>query len=306
MFGWTTVSPATARAGFWENLSSALSFVANPRGDGARTGFYVVSYEPLMDGWRVDWGRSFGPDAIGRPNSLDFGPVDLTFNSGSLRWSAQFNRRLLPGADFDLFTPAPLDYTLTLNTGFQNATVEGQIDIASAGHINMLGFYDFELDVSNRGDFEIDGFFSEDDGDINFDIGPINVSGNIFADVLAAVTDPFFTAAGVDNPFTQFSQRATKQALYDATADALRERLAAGEILSDQEIESLIDATVLSAVLGGVEPDMSLLETALMRDSEQVAADKGLVATGGDIVPEPATVALLAAPLLARRWRRRS
>jgi len=292
-----------AWADFWAHVASTLSDIANPRGGGMRSGSFVFSYEPFMDGWRVDFQRTFGPDAYGRPNRLDFGPIDLTFNSGSLVWSGQFNRRLLPAAEFTFSTPTPIDYTLTVNTGFQDARVDGQILVDSAGHMNILGFYDYELTVSNRGEFATDGFGPEDDGNINFDIGPINVSGNIFADILAIVTDPFFTAAGTENPFAKFSQQATKQAYYDATADALRERMAAGETLTDEEIEALIQATVLSAVLGA-QPDASLIQQALLQRSLAEEGDTGSAGVNR-IIPEPVSVALLGAGILLAAGRRR-
>jgi hypothetical protein len=174
--------------------------------------------------------------------------------------------------------------------------------------INALGFYDQQFQISNRGTFETDGYLVRDSGTLAFDAGPIDISGNIFIDAVAAVTEPFFVAAGTINPFSKLTGRATKAAELKASADELRSRIQAGEMLTDQEIATLVNNTILAAMLGG-QPTDNLFDGLMLPDdlfSEGPTAVAGYYEAFAVPAPEPGTAlgALAGLVLLARRRRR--
>jgi len=281
----TLVSASPAPADFWKNLGGGLQYLADPSGFGAinggRTGFMAFDYNRLSDGWRVDWSKTFGPDRFGRPHRIDVGPAQLTFNSGTLSWTADYNKRLLPGVNFDIATPAPINYTYELNTGFQDlVTINSQLSLAGGGNINLLGFYDFQLQIVHTGAFESDGLV-EDSGHMNFDVGPIDVSGNIFIDLVTGA----FEAIGVPPedlaPIKGFPTK-TKN------ARGLVLKLLSGQPLSEQEMLDMVSTTVLASMEPPVPDGAVLGATALADPAEGSPASIQL-----DAVPEPATLALL-------------
>lgn len=244
-------------------------------------------------------------DAFYNNRRFNFGLADLTL-TGQLRSSFSYTECILPAVEFGLSTGgSPLTYIFNINTGAQDLTATGRVLINMSVDVNALGFYDQTIQISNRGQFATDGLGFADDGTLDFDIGPINVSGNIFADLIAALTEPIFAAQGVENPFAKFSSRATKAAELEKSTDELRARIAAGEILSDQEIATLVNNTILAAVLTGQSTDHLFdglnLPASFMQD---VLGENGHTAVAASIVPEPTSALLLAPALLLLRRRR--
>lgn len=304
-------SAGPAQADFFDDLIRGLSATAGVTAPSAtRQGQFVLAREPLMEGWRLDWTRTFGPDAFGRPNRIDLGSVELTLLQGSAAIRGDFSRRGLPSAAVSINTPIPISYILDANTGAQDSVIQGTLGMIMNIRANTLGFYDMQLRISNVAQINTDGFLEVNQDQLNFDIGPIDISGNVFFDVLAAVTQPIFNLAQIDNPFSKFSGRATKAAEYSDLAAGLRQRLAAGETLTEQEWSMLIGSEVAAAVLLGREPDLSFLDAVPpgMGLGKTSAVLEPIPGGAGDIlemsVPEPATILLVGAAIPLVLWRR--
>ena len=315
------ISASRAEAQFYSVLLRGLARSAVPTSPSAtRFGQFRISQEPFMNGWRFDWNRSFGPDALGRPNAVDLGLFDITLNAGQVRMNGQYSNRIIPQITFGAFTPLAIDYSVSLNTGFQDFEINNaQLAYSSEWTLNSLGFYDYQLSASHRGEFETDGFLLVDQGTLNFDVGPINMSGNIFADVLTFATQPFFEGIGENNPFAAFSGRATKEIQVSRTIADLTDRAKAGEILTEEELDELIEATLIAAILGDTVPDFSFLATEefvptldsvnaeILGDELLVSDMPGLVGQNLTLIPEPATsLLMLVTAVLLVTVRRRS
>ena len=210
-------------------------------------------------------------------------------------WTAAI---LSPAAHFSLNTGnQSLDYTFDVNTGFQDLTATGRSLINIDTNINILGFYDQTFQISNRGEFNTDGLGPAFSKTLDYDIGPINVSGNIFADALAAFTQPFFTSQGQENPFAKFSSRATKVAGLQKSIDDLQACAKAGEILSDDEIAQLINNTIMASMLGNKKPSLNMLgrlplPKSMLEPEHALAVTRSIdLEISG--IPEPTTLILL-------------
>lgn len=230
-------------------------------------------------------------DLVG--NTLDFGLADLTL-AGPISLEFSTGERGLSTLDISLQTAmtsnqasSPLSYVLNYDVGGQSAEIAGNILIDANFSLNGFGFYDLELMYSSRQDVERDGRFSDSEDAYDFDIGPINVSGNLFADALALITAPFFEGTGQFNPFESFSGRAQVQKLIEASTEQAREQLAAGANPVDKTLP-------LGAFLPiATEPSTGALS---------IPASQGNAGPDG-VVPEPPVLILLllGIPLLTSR-----
>ena len=224
-------------------------------------------------------------------DTLDFGAADLTV-AGPISLSASYGTRLLDTFDIALRTALdadaaafPLTYEFNADPGSQTARVSGTLFIDANLSVNEFGFYDLDLTYSSRQDVETRGRFSNSSDEYDFDIGPINVSGNIFADALALVTDPLFEASGTVNVFASFSG-----------SDSLSQLrlLAAGDFLGDGGLSTLLGAKASNGLSGPI-------------GSGVLRGEPGADAANA-VIPEPTILVMLlfAAPfVLARPLRRR-
>jgi hypothetical protein len=225
-------------------------------------------------------------------NTLDFGSADLTvlgpisleLSTGG-RWLSNLDINLQTAMTGDLAS-SPLAYVFNYDVGGQSAEVSGSILIDAGFSMNGFGFYDLELMYSSRQDVQREGRFSDSEDTYDFDVGPINVSGNIFADALALITTPFFEATGHTNPFDSFSGRTQLQKLIEGSDDLARQQLAAGDSAFDVPLSPW-------SALGMV--------------GEPVPASAGMTDAAG-VVPEPTVLLLmlLGIPMVVRRRRRRA
>lgn len=221
---------AIARAGFQEKLLIGFNLLD-----------YQVGFQKnyLGDGWDFSAATSYAGQ------TYNFGLSELTLGAtapSTVRVNAGYTMRGIPAADFSMISNAPLSYTFTTNDGFQDLFANGEILFDIDTKINLLGFYDQTFQISSRGSYVSDGYFGSDEGSLDFDAGRIEVSGNIFLDLLAQVTAPFFEGRGVDNPFAKLSQTATR-------VNGLDELGALG----DDQVASMLRDTLVSTV-AGLEP----------------------------------------------------
>ena len=226
---------------------------------------------------------------VGLP--LDFGSYDLTLQ-GPISFEFSTGGRELSNLEITFQTAMtsrqvsqPLSYVFNADVGGQATQVNGSILIDGSLSLNGFGFYDLQIDYSSRQSVERGGRFSNSEDTFDFDLGPIQVRGNIFADALALITAPAFDAAGAVNPFDSFSGRV-------ALNDALRAR---GNGIFDLEgsgVDPLADTVARAFASQDREPIAGLDES------------PGAGARAGAI-PEPAILLLmlLGLPFVVRRYR---
>ncbi len=202
-----------------QNVATALDFI----------GFDLIGQRnPLSGG--IDFLATSNFD--GAP--FDFGAWDLSL-SGPLSMQVSTGGRFLSQFDVSLTTAVngrtdatPLSYELNTDTGFQSSQVSGTVLADVDFSLNGLGFYDLSINYSSRQNVTREGLPANDSTTKDYDLGPINISGNIYADVLAILTDPFFDSAGQTNPFERFSGRAQLSQFLQASATDLQSALADG------------------------------------------------------------------------------
>lgn len=253
------------------------------------------SKNPLSGGADFSLNHNF----VGNP--LDFGAWDLTL-LGPISLDFSTGGRQLSQLDIALTTApngriaaTPLGYVLNYDVGGQSMQVEGTLLIDAEFSLNGFGFYDFELAYSSRQDVARDGRFANDDETYDFDVGPISVSGNIFADVLGLITQPFFDRTGGFNPFTSFSGRLQLDELSSAWAKGTLSGLAGGgDPVADDR----------SVLLATVSPDGRIAgPPARFVLSDPVTGT--VLNPAGVVVPEPTVLLLMLLGLPAVMHKRR-
>jgi len=260
-------------------------------------------YDPLSKGYQLN--VSFTDPNTGLPfyNDTHFylGIGDLVMESGSLSAGVNLSQRGIPAARFALSTGnQPLDYRYDSFLMAQDVVIDGSILLDINTYINQWGFYDVTLQASNRAtvtakDQEVADLFP----DLDFDIGPINLSGNICVDALAVISDPFFEQLGMENPFARFNNGLAGINLRSNSIEDLIARLQSGQLLSDNELAQLINNSVLATALGN-EPSSNLLTKLIVPDglfdtNVQTATVAESDRTLTMAIPEPGMLALLVA-----------
>jgi len=288
-----TASTAAVHAAPWREVAIGLNLFD-----------YQINGERnlLGRGWDIN------ATAVYSGQRYNFGFADLVLGSPASptvsNISVGYTTRGIPRAEFNWSTGGrALPYTFRINNGIQDfTTINGSILVDVSTDINVLGFYDTRVQISNRGQYSTDGFLADEQGNLAFDIGPIDISGNIYADALAAVTAPLWAATGTQNPFAKFSERATKTAQVNATVDELRARIEAGEILSDDDMARLVNSTLVSAILTGDANAGRFLTDFALPTSKQSVGTMRLAQ-----IPEPTSALLVLGTgmLLMRRRPRR-
>jgi len=281
--------PAVAQAGTFEKVLFGLS----------EAGFNFVAEPNYISG-----GNDLIVSQTFSGQTLDFGATELTL-AGSPTFTFTTGGRGLDLLEVSLNTGgSPFNYTLSTDTGNQISTITGSFLLDASAKVNEFGYYDLVFDVSSRQSINNEGRFSNDSTTQDFDIGPINVRGNLYADLLAAVTDPIFKALGTDNVFAQFSSSGQFASQLDAKVAALSAKVKRGEALTDEELAELGSTVSLAGAFGFEPPDLSFLGDAQLTHDLLNSGDVTL--SQPRAVPEPATGLLLAAavPYVLRRRRR--
>lgn len=268
----------TARAGVWEDVAIGLGAAGfDIRGDN----------NPLSGGYEFLITNQFNGE------TFDFGAAELTLD-GPISLSAEIGGRLVNNIDLGLSTAlnadanaSPLTYDLVYDVGGQRTEISGSLLIDGDVNLNEFLYYDVSLQYSSRQTVVNDG--SIDDGETNFDadFGPINIRGNLVVDALAAVTDPFFDAAGAVNPFQSLTAEAQIQ-------KALGDQI--GAALSDLADGSSRLAT--SGVYGPFRFDSPPGYDAFDAGGSSAASRVVPGAIGNGVVPEPSVLILMIAGLV--------
>lgn len=303
------------------------SFLSNPQG-GPLYNFnsFNQRIERNLAGGGYTWEsyRFFGEDSYGNPNTLDLGPLKVQLGQGPSIGSGQpigvhnrigYTTTILPEVFFECqtgqrtynqfsgvsnFSPTPVRYNITLNTGIQDFTWEGDGLINTSGRINAMGFYDFELRFVNVGSYQADGMFLQDEQVTDFDVGPINASGNIGLDMLSGFLQ------NIGNPNGALVPRIISGgAQKDKRVDGLLARLRAGETLSDAEMQFLAQEMFKAAFAAdpfGVTQDGLPSEVpgfeGLTLNMLTTSKNEGDSEFEMDNVPEPGTLAFLGLALI--------
>lgn len=209
------------------------------------------------------------------------GPLSLEVSTGG-RFVSQFDVALTTGANGDA-AAIPLNYSYTFDTGPNVIRIDGSVLADVDFTLNRLGYYDLQVLASGRQTRSTDGV---ETGTNDFDAGPINMSGNLYLDALAVVTDPLFDRAGNPNFFVRLSGNDTLEALLSDGGSTASE-------LDAKQIAMLGSKVILPPGLangngngppGGFNPGNG---------------------QGGPAVPEPAVLALMlaGAPILLLKFR---
>jgi hypothetical protein len=255
------------RADAIHNLATALDYAGfDARG----------SHNPLSGGADLLINRQFNG------NLFDFGAAELTLQ-GPISLQVSTGGRLLPTFDV-AFTTAlnaqnqatQLNYSFVTDTGPQSTTVSGSMLIDGDFSINALGFYDLTLTSSARKTIVREGTVTETNTS-DSDLGPLTVSGNIFADALAVLTDPLFEQNGSENPFAAISKT-----LIDPNSIGIFDLASLPEVAQENVLEN-------SSGFGPMPPAAS--------------PANGIGNVSHAIVPEPPVLILLLVglPLIVRR-----
>lgn len=289
MIGAGALFATPAVAGVFESAFDVLDFVATPSGspvftdgagfrnNGARSGRVRVVPNLLGAGYRLEFDRTFGADVSGRPETFDFGNLELQL-AGSIESTMSFTRRGLPTGNVE-FSASNLQYAIRGKTGGQDVIASGTLNVSNNFEINPLGFYTVDVVATNtNSQIFFDGLAVEGSRDTDFDLGPISLRGNIYADALLYVLSSF----GVDvseltGLFPQSPIDRITQAISQRLAD---ETTVLGETISADGFD-----------LGSAKLD---LNSRLFSPIEQ----------GPTQTPEPASVALLALGAVAGLRRR--
>lgn len=206
------------------------------------------------------------------------GPVSLQVSSGG-RYLSQFDVSLTTAVD-NRSTPSPLNYVLNYDVGGQSTRVSGSALVNADFSLNGFGFYKLTIDYSSRQTVDRNGQVVTDQAEFDSNFGPITISGNVFTDVLALVTDPLFQQTGRTNPFASLSPVAR---LIDADPAQQQELLKALVALGDGSSDPASAAFGRDggARLNGLPSGLSL------------AAERSNGRSFGLAVPEPPVMGLL-------------
>lgn len=274
--------PGQARAGVYRNVGWWLWL----------TGWDVVGVpNPLSGGAEVRISNDFNGQ------TLDFGATELTLD-GPISLMFETGGRLLPVMDFSLSTLGqPVQYVLESSTGAQDVIAQGTFLMDATGTINTFGFYNLRLQLSNREDLSLEGRFQDGvEQELDFDIGPVDVSGNIFSDLLAVILNPVFAALGVDNVFASFSGALESEELMQLLIADSQAKLAGWDNLTARE---------LAGITGYGEGVSPWARNGLSTSRVGGISGDGTISFAP--VPEPGILAFLLGPtayLLLRRSRR--
>ena len=236
-----------------------------------------------------------------RGNELDFGLGSLTL-LGPISMELQTGTRGFPEVEFSFTTAVdrnslvtPLNYNFDYDIGAQSLSITGSIQLDLDLTINALGFYDLGFSYDFTQNAVQEGLILNREDDAQFSVDPINVSGNIFADILVVVTNPIFNALGTTNPFADLSGIAQLNSMTNAAAST--------------RAFTLTDDDLSPVVFNGLDPDpLDAFPEPVFSGSDPSSALRSIERSPAGVVPEPTVLVLmlLGLPAIIRRPRRRA
>lgn len=255
---------------------------------------YQWAYDPIERGHTIRF------DGFWDNRTYNFGFSEITL-SGNGNATFGYGLRGIPHLDWQIQTNN-LQYEIQTKNGIEDLRLQGVIGGFTKGNVNLIGFYTMTLDYGNRGQLIRDGQQVETI-DTSFDLGPINIRGNLVVDAVAALAK----AAGAD---TSRIDSIVNKGLVTGKAVDLAEsakiKLAAGKLITHEELAAMTQLSVLGSTMGRDllnDPTGSLLELAQQNIDPNSPTSDGLSV---GLVPEPATLTLLAGSALALFARRRA
>lgn len=295
-----------------------------------------LQYNRTGDGYTYENYRFFGPDSYGNPNTLDLGPLKVQLGRDpavvadpqpiGIHNRIGYTTRFIPEVFFNTetgqrnfnqfsgqtsFTPEPLSYNITLHTGIQDVTYEGNAKISSSGSLNALGFYQYQLEFTNVGDNTAEGYFAHVANVTDFGTGPINVSGNVLLDGIASL----FKADGNDTAAVP-PRIGNAASARGRTVDELLADIDAGKEISNDDMQFLVQQMFATAFkndpIGFMTHGMPETVPGFEAVSLELTAstDPAASTDPSTLTPEPSLLALMGIPaawhLFALRRRRQA
>lgn len=274
----------SARAQFFDDLYRGLQILATPSGNfltptgnggvqnGNRFGRIQFQRNGPGQGWEIQFNRAFGADSTGRPEILDLGAYSLELN-GATAFTGSYTTRGVPVGNFE-GSISNLNYIMRADTGAQDFELRGTLNGGTALQINAAGFYTARINLTNQvSSLTADGLIVDGNVPTNFDIGPINVKGNIYFDLISSLLG----AAGVDT--TTINQLFPK-----SPADQIGASL-------QQSLDKLLSLRL-------AEEQTAMLRENAPLDLSTATPGGTLTAAPGGQIPEPAVLGGLATCLL--------
>jgi hypothetical protein len=232
-------------------------------------GFRIDAQQnPLTGGVDFSTSRSFFPGS----NTLHYGVGTLTLN-GALTMQGYTASCPFKGFSLGISSapgrgqaPSPISYTLSIPRPTESITITGTATIDASFKVDQTGFYHKVIKIDNRGTVITDGLV-DTENNLDFTIGPIDQTGNIYIDGLQALLGG---GAGGDNlaGMLKFNESAK---LTQADIDAL-------DLSDPEQLKAFVNAALVQGVTeAAVDPTRS----------------KDITEAGSVLVPEPATLILL-------------
>ncbi len=281
---------APAGAGLWGELYRGLELVATPSGsplstlgdgsrvNGARLGRLRIMPNDFGDGHRLEFDRTFGRDSRGRPEILDLGQFEVEL-AGATQMTASYTDRWLLTGNME-FVASDLNYRTAVKSGALDAQLTGTLDVANALEINQLGFYTIQINISNdNSELVVDTLSDSTNEELDFDIGPITLQGNVFVDLFIS----FMGAIGVDT--TELS-RLSPQSPADAVSAALADAWQRQALVAGYTISADADGTLVFDPIDSLGTDVAPIV-----ESARLVSDAP--ARYGLVTPEPSAIVLL-------------
>ncbi|MBN2447504.1 MAG: hypothetical protein JXO22_12300 [Phycisphaerae bacterium] len=292
-----TLTAPTANAGFWGNVYQALDFASTPSGYplsytgdglavyGNRQGRLRILPDKVGNGYTLEFDRVFGTDTRGQPEVLDFGPLEVELSGAVQSTMSYTNNGYLIGNG--QWFVSGLNYRVSLDAGGVDATVSGTLNVSNTLQLDQFGFYEATINVANDGSTLSVEDLSDvvTDEELDFDIGPVTVKGNVFLDAVILG----LSALGVD---TTGLQEFSGLSAVDQVAQALQDNI------NTQSLVAGVQITAPDDFVGPINPAITGLDFSGTGDSALLAPS-----ADGLVAPEPASavLCLLALAMLRRR-----